>query len=94
MEMAITVLAFLTMPHYIKNIRKNKIDEWNTNLIKTFERWSRKLVQSEGILLQNVYIILEFCLAISSTSAPIQKVFSLTNGLKKRTVSLLKPSKQ
>jgi Tfp pilus assembly protein PilE len=56
MEMAIIVLAFLTMPHYIKNIHKNKIDEWNTNLIKTFERWSRKLVQSEGNLLQNIYI--------------------------------------
>lgn len=32
---------------------------------------------------KHIYIILEFCLAISSTSAPIQKVFSLTNGLKK-----------
>jgi hypothetical protein len=36
-------------------------------------------VQSEGILLRNIHIILEFSLAIPSTSASTERVLSITN---------------
>jgi hypothetical protein len=51
---------------HITNISKNKMSDWNTNLITTVERWSELLefVQSEGISLRNTHIVLEFSLAI------------------------------
>jgi hypothetical protein len=47
---------------------------WNMNLITTVERWSEvsEFVQSEGISLRNIHIILEFSLAIPGTSASIE----------------------
>jgi hypothetical protein len=38
-------------------------------------------VQSEGISLRNIHIILEFSLAIPGTSTSVQRVFSITNAL-------------
>jgi hypothetical protein len=57
------------------------MSDWDTNLITTVERWSEvfEFVQSEGISLRNIHIILEFSLAIPSTSAFIERVFSITN---------------
>jgi hypothetical protein len=59
------------------------MSDWNTNLITTVERWSEvfEFVQSEGISLRNIDIILEFSLTIPSTSASIEKVFSIKNAL-------------
>jgi hypothetical protein len=59
------------------------MSDWNTNLITTVERWSKvfKSVQSEGISLRNIHIILEFSLPITSTSASIERAFSITNAL-------------
>jgi hypothetical protein len=59
------------------------MSDWNTNLITTIERWSEvfEFVQSEGISLRNVRIILEFSLAIPGTSASVERVFSITNAL-------------
>jgi hypothetical protein len=66
---------------HITNISKNKMSDWNTNLITTAERWSEVLefVQSKGISLRYIYIyiILEFSLAIPGTSASIERVFSI-----------------
>jgi hypothetical protein len=41
---------------HITNISKNKMSDWNMNLITTVERWSEvfKFVQSEGISLRNI----------------------------------------
>jgi hypothetical protein len=59
------------------------MSDWNTNLNTTVERWSEvfEFVQSKGISLQNIHIILEFSLAIPSTSASTERVFSITNAL-------------
>jgi hypothetical protein len=59
------------------------MSDWNTHLIITVKRWSEvfEFVQSEGISLRNIYIILEFSLAIPGTSASIERVFSITNVL-------------
>jgi hypothetical protein len=51
------------------------MDEWNTKLLTTFERWS------ECILLKNTQLILELSFAIPGTSAAIERVFSITNAL-------------
>jgi hypothetical protein len=42
--------------NHITNISKNKMSDWNMNLITTVERWSEvfEFVQSEGILLRNI----------------------------------------
>jgi hypothetical protein len=68
---------------HITNISKNKMGDWNTNLITTVERWSEafEFVQSEGISLRNIHIILEFSLAIPGSSASFERVFSITNAL-------------
>jgi hypothetical protein len=68
---------------YITNISKNKMIDRNTNLITTFERWSEvfEFVQSEGISLTNIHIILEFSLAILDTSASTERVLSFANAL-------------
>jgi hypothetical protein len=49
------------------------MSDWNMNLITTVGRWSEVLefVQSEGISLGNIHIILEFSLAIPGTSESI-----------------------
>jgi hypothetical protein len=67
----------------VTNISKYKVSDWNTNLITTVERCFEvfEFVQSEGILLRNIHIILEFSLAIPGTSASIGRVFSITNAL-------------
>jgi hypothetical protein len=75
------------------------MSDWHTNLITAVERWSEvfEFLQSEGITLRNVHIILEFSLAIPGTSASRERVFSFFQmlcGLTKRTVSSLKPSRQ
>jgi hypothetical protein len=59
------------------------MSDWNTNLITSVERWSEvfEFVQSEGISLRKIHIILEFSLAIPGTSASIERVFSITNAL-------------
>jgi hypothetical protein len=59
------------------------MSDWITNLITTVERWSEvfEFVQSEGISLRNIRIVLEFSLAITSISASIERVFSITNAL-------------
>jgi hypothetical protein len=59
------------------------MSDWNTNLITSVERWSKvfAFVQSEGISLRNIHIVLEFSLAIPGTSASIERVFSITNAL-------------
>jgi hypothetical protein len=69
---------------HITNISKNKMSDWNTNLITTVERWSEvfESVKSEGISLRNIFIILEFSLAIPGTSASIERVLSITNALR------------
>jgi hypothetical protein len=53
------------------------------NLFTTVERLPEvfKFVQSEGISLRDIHIILEFSLAIPGTSASIDRVFSTTNSL-------------
>jgi hypothetical protein len=68
---------------HITNISTNKMSDWNKNLIITVERWSEvfEFVQSEGISLRNIHIILEFSLAIPGTSAFIERVFSITDAL-------------
>jgi hypothetical protein len=68
---------------HITNISTNKMSDCNTNLITTVERWSEvfEFVQSEGISLRNIHIILEFSLPIPGTSASIERVFSITNAL-------------
>jgi hypothetical protein len=68
---------------HIKNVSKNKMSDWNTNLITSVERWSEvfEFVQSEGISLRNIQIILELSLPIPGTSASIERVFSITNVL-------------
>jgi hypothetical protein len=52
-------MKFFDEFHRVINISKNKIDDWNTNLIKAFERWSRvfEFVQSEGTSLENIHIV-------------------------------------
>jgi hypothetical protein len=49
---------------HITNLSKNKMSDWNTNLITAVERLSEvfEFVQSEGILLRNIHIILELSL--------------------------------
>jgi hypothetical protein len=68
---------------HITNISKNKMSDWNTNLITTVDRWSAvsEFMQSEGISLRNIHIILEFSLVPPSTSASIERVFSITYAL-------------
>jgi hypothetical protein len=68
---------------HITNISKNKMNDWNKNLITTVKRWSEvfEFVQSEGISLRNIHNILELSLAIPSTSASIKRIFSITNAL-------------
>jgi hypothetical protein len=53
------------------------------NLITTVERWSEvfEFVQSEGISLRNIHIILEFSLSIPDASAFIEIVLKLTNSM-------------
>jgi hypothetical protein len=62
------------------DISGNKMSDWNTNLITTVERWSEVLefVQSEGISLRNIHVILQFSLSIPGTSASIKRVFCIT----------------
>jgi hypothetical protein len=83
---------------HITDISKNKMSDWNMNLITTIERWSEvfEFLQSEGISLKNIHIILKFFLAIHGTSASIERVFSITNAqwTDKITVSSLKPARQ
>jgi hypothetical protein len=76
---------------HITNISKNKMCDWNTNLITTVEVSEVfEFVQSEGISLRNMHIILEFSLAIPGTNFLSQ----MLNGLTKRPVFSLKPSRQ
>jgi hypothetical protein len=69
--------------NHITNMSKNKMSDWNIHLITTVEMWSEEFefVQSEGISLRNIRIILEFSLPIPGTSASIERVFSITNAL-------------
>jgi hypothetical protein len=57
--------------------------EWTTKSFITFERWSEifEFVRSECISLKNTQLILEFSFAIPSTTAAIERVFSITNAL-------------
>jgi hypothetical protein len=59
------------------------MDEWNTESLTTFERWSEifGFVRRECISLNNIQLILEFSFAIPGTSAAIERVFSITNAL-------------
>jgi hypothetical protein len=59
------------------------MSKWNTNLITAVERWTEvfEFVQSEGISLRNIHIILEISLAIPGTTASIERLFSITNSL-------------
>jgi hypothetical protein len=54
------------------------MDEWNTKSLTAFEGWSGifEFVECECISLK-VRLILEFSFAIPSTSASIEKVFSI-----------------
>jgi hypothetical protein len=59
------------------------MDEWNTESLTTFERWSEILefVRSECISLKNTQLVLEFSFAIPSISATTQRVFSTTHAM-------------
>jgi hypothetical protein len=73
------------------------MDEWSTKSLTNFERCSKIIesVRSECISLKNTELILEFSFTISGTSAATEYFLSqMLCGLKKRAVSLLKPSKQ
>jgi hypothetical protein len=76
-EIQHTIKYITDVDQNITNISKNKMSDWNTNLITAVERWFAvfELVQSEGISLRYIHIILEFSLAIPGTSASIESIF-------------------
>jgi hypothetical protein len=59
------------------------MDQWNTKSLTTSERWSEifEFVRSECISLKNTQLNLEFSFAIPGTSAPTERIFSITNPL-------------
>jgi hypothetical protein len=68
---------------HIANVSKTGMDEWNTESLTTFERWSVifEFVRSECVSLKNIQVILKFFCAIPGTSAAVERVFSVTNAL-------------